>query len=100
MLCRLTLKLKLTTSRAFAENFYDLHNKANQEVLAKWSVILAKHILDLAEYDFSENEIILAVLRHARHGMKEKHLLTMFRKASFKVHELAKRSEDKLTKAP
>lgn len=93
------VKLKIDDIPRLRKKLDDLCDNANQAVLAKWSVILAKHILDFAQYDYSSDEIILAGFAVNEAWQNGSASVGDVRKAAFKVHELAKKSEDKLIKA-
>ncbi|NMC56154.1 MAG: hypothetical protein GYA50_02890 [Eubacteriaceae bacterium] len=93
------VKIKIDDMPRLRKKLDDLCSKANQAALAKWSLVLAKHILDLSQYDYLKDEIILSGFAVNEAWQNGSASVNDVRKAAFKVHELAKKSEDKLTKA-
>lgn len=93
------VKIKINDISRLRKKLNDLYNNADQVILAKWSAVLAKHIFDLIGYDYLDSEIILAGFAVNKEWQNGRASVNDVRKASFKVHELAKLSEDKLIKA-
>lgn len=91
-------KIKITDYVPLRDEMDSLYEKVPQVDLAKWSLIMAKHILDLAGIDY------LAV-DELNQGFQINELWQMggagmhdVRQAGFKVHKLARECEDEIKK--
>jgi hypothetical protein len=92
-------KIRINDSSDSRKELDGLYETADQIILAKWSLNLAKHILDLAGYDYQNNKIILDGFKTNELWQIGKMRMHDVRQSGFKIHQLAKESENEIVKA-
>ena len=89
-------KIKIEDSDEMRTTLDNLYENATQIALAKWALVLAEHVLKKAGYNANDYDVIIkgfSVNEAWQKGHARKHDV---RQAGFKIHELAKKSDDKL----
>lgn len=89
-------KIKIDDAVELRQKLDGIYDTASQTILAKWSILLAKHIMDIAGFANAENETILNgfdVNEAWQNGQARMHDV---RQAGFKIHALSKATEDVL----
>ena len=92
------VKITIVDNSPLRAEIDELNEKVSQVDLAKWSLLLAKHILDIAAIDYhSIDEIVdgFHVNELWQVGQARMHDV---RQAGFKVHKLARECEDEIKK--
>ena len=92
------VKIKITDNSELRKRIDELYEKTNQVDLAKWSLLMAKHILDIVDIDYHSVEEIV-------NGFKVNELWQIgearmhdVRQAGFKIHKLARDSDSDIKK--
>ena len=92
------VKIKIEDNSELRTKIDELYKKTNQVDLAKWSLLMAKHILDIVDIDYHSVEEIV-------NGFKVNELWQIgearmhdVRQAGFKIHKLARDSDSDIKK--
>ena len=92
------VKIKIEDNSELRTKIDELYEKTNQVDLAKWSLLMAKHILDIVDIDYHSVEEIV-------NGFKVNELWQIgearmhdVRQAGFKIHKLARDSDSDIKK--
>ena len=92
------VKIKIEDNSELRTKIDELYEKTNQVDLAKWSLLMAKHILDIVDIDYHSVEEIV-------NGFKVNELWQIgearmhdVRQAGFKIHKLARDSDSEIKK--
>ena len=92
------VKIKIEDNSELRTKIDELYKKTNQVDLAKWSLLMAKHILDIVDIDYHSVEEIV-------NGFKVNELWQIgearmhdVRQAGFKIHKLARESDSDIKK--
>ena len=91
-------KIKIKDNSALRAEIDELYEKMSQTDLAKWSLQLAKHILDIVQIDYnavaelSDGFRVNELWQDGRSGMHD------VRQAGFKIHKLARLCESDVKK--
>ena len=91
-------KIKIEDDCCLREKIDGIYENASQIILAKWSLELAKHILELANFDYKNNSIILEAITINKLWQNGDAQISDVRQAGFKVHRLAKECDDNIKK--
>ncbi|MBZ6002794.1 hypothetical protein KII95_01890 [Leuconostoc gelidum subsp. aenigmaticum] len=89
-------KIKIEDSDELRSTLDNLYENATQIVLAKWALDLVKHIFMTAGYNVNDYDAVIngfLVNEAWQNGQARMHDV---RQAGFKIHKLAKNSDDKL----
>lgn len=89
-------KIKVEDSDELRTVLDNLYENATQIVLAKWALDLVKHTFVTAGYNVNDYDVVIKgflVNEAWQEGQSRMHDV---RQAGFKIHELAKKSDDKL----
>lgn len=92
------VKIKIIDNRELRGQMVELYEKISQEDLAKWSLIMAKHILDIADIDYSSIDSIVdgfVVNELWQVGNARMHDV---RQAGFRIHKIARECESEIKK--
>lgn len=73
-----------------------IYDTSPQKTQAKWSILLAKHIMTISGFDDVESEIILNGFRINEDWQKGLARMHDVRQAGYKIHALTKETEDVL----
>ncbi len=91
-------KIKIEDNGELRLKIDELYEKTSQIDLAKWALLLAKHILDIAEIDYhSINAIINGFKVNELWQVGEARMHDV-RQAAFKIHKIARASDSEITK--
>jgi len=87
-------KIKICDNAELRNELDALYGITNQVILTRWASLLAKHMLDLAGIDYSNNDVILDsfdISREWQNGLVSVHDV---RQSCFRVHQIARQTED------
>jgi hypothetical protein len=84
-----------TQLRAKIDAVYD---ETDQIILARWSLAMAKHILKLVEISYKNNPIIMDGFETNELWQNGKARMYDVRQAGFKIHQLARASDNEVEK--
>ena len=91
-------KIKIVDNVQLREEIDSLYDQTNQIILAKWSVSIAKHILDMVGIDYNAlSEIIegFKIIELWQLGEASMHDV---RQKAFKIHKLARETDNEIKK--
>lgn len=92
------VKIKIEDNSELRTKIDELYEKTNQVDLAKWSVLMAKHILDIVDIDYhSVEEIVNGFKVNGLWQIGEARMHDV-RQAGFKIHKLARDSDSDIKK--
>jgi hypothetical protein len=94
----LEAKIKITDNSDLRKQLVELYLVNSQIIMAKWSLILAKHILEIAGINYENNPIVMEGIRVNEAWQKGEARMHDIRQAGFKIHKLARESETELVK--
>ncbi len=92
------IKIKIEDNSELRIKIDELYEKTNQVDLAKWSLRMAKHILEIADIDYhsiAEIESGFKINELWQIGQARVHDV---RQAGFKIHKLARESDSEIRK--
>ncbi|ERI93428.1 hypothetical protein HMPREF1982_01852 [Clostridiales bacterium oral taxon 876 str. F0540] len=92
------LKIKIVDNKKLRAELDELYEKMSQEDLAKWSLLLAKHILDIVCIDYNSVDEIVEGFNTNELWQAGKARMHDVRQASFKTHKLARECESEIKK--
>lgn len=94
-ICMVTIrKIKIEDSDELRVTLDDIYENTSQIVVAKWALKLTRHIFEIAGYHVDDYAAVITgflVNEAWQKGQARKHDV---RQAGFKIHELARKSED------
>jgi hypothetical protein len=93
------VKIKISDDIILRNRLDELYENTNQVTLAQWSLCLAKHILEITAMEYWYNQIVLNGFAVNEQWQNEKARMHDVRQAGFKIHQLAKQSENEIEKA-
>ena len=92
------VKIKIEDNSELRTKIDELYEKTNQVDLAKWSLLMAKHILDIVDIDYhSVEEIVNGFKVNELWQIGEARMYDV-RQAGFKIHKLARDSDSEIKK--
>ena len=92
------VKIKIEDNSELRTKIDELYEKTNQVDLAKWSLLMAKHILDIVDIDYrSVEEIVNGFKVNELWQIGEARMYDV-RQAGFKIHKLARDSDSDIKK--
>ena len=92
------VKIKIEDNSELRTKIDELYKKTNQVDLAKWSLLMAKHILDIVDIDYhSVEEIVNGFKVNELWQIGEARMYDV-RQAGFKIHKLARDSDSDIKK--
>lgn len=83
-------KIEIQDNQELRKEILDLTHKLDQKELAKWSIEVATHILDILEINYSIDSKLNKIMSVSELLQKNKANVSEVREASFKIHKLAK----------
>lgn len=92
------VKIKIKDDAQLRAKIDAAYDEANQIVLARWSLAMAKHILKLVEISYKNNPIIMDGFETNELWQNGKARMHDVRQAGFKIHQLARTSENEIEK--
>lgn len=92
-------KIKIKDNDDLRAEIYELYEKTNQVDLARWSLILSKHILDLADIDYNFVDEIKEGFNVNMLWQEGNARMHDVRQVGFKIHKLARECNDEIKKA-
>ncbi|MFA6388823.1 MAG: putative immunity protein [Patescibacteria group bacterium] len=91
--------MKITDNNGLRTQIDDLYQKTNQIVLAKWSLKIAKRILEAAGIDYKNIAVIVGGFKVNELWQNSKARTHTVRQAGFKIHKLAHDSDSEIQKS-
>ncbi|MTI46367.1 putative immunity protein [Sporosalibacterium faouarense] len=92
------VKIKIFDNNKLRQEIDELYEKTNQIDLAKWSLLIAKHILDIVNIDYHLiDEIIDGFKVNELWQIGEARMYDV-RQAGFKIHKIARESNSEIKK--
>lgn len=92
------VKIKIVDNTQLRAEIYELYEKMCQVDLAKWSLLLAKHILDIVGIDYKSVDEIIEGFNVNELWQVGKARMHDVRQAGFKIHKLARECESEISK--
>ena len=92
------VKIKIKDNSELRKKIDELYEKTNQVDLAKWSLIIAKHILDIVDIDYHSVEEIVNGLKVNELWQIGEARMHDVRQAGFKIHKVARESYSDIKK--
>ena len=92
------VKIKIIDNSELRVNIDELYKQTNQVDLAKWSLLLAKHILDTVNIDYSSIDEITNGFATNELWQIGKARMYDVRKSGFKIHKLASECDSEIKK--
>ena len=92
------VKIKIKDDCELREKIDELYEKTSQVNLAKWALLVAKHILDIADIDLNAIDAVVdgfMINELWQQGNARTHDV---RQASFKIHKIARECESEIKK--
>ena len=87
-------KIRICDNAELRNELDALYGTTNQIILARWASLLAKHILDFAGVDYSNNDVILNAFNISREWQNGQVSVHDVRQSGFRVHQIARQAED------
>jgi len=92
------LKIKIKDDTLLREIIDTIYEESDQIVLARWSLEMAKHILELVNIPYENNDIIIGGFDTNVQWQNGKARMHDVRQAGFKIHQQARTSENEIEK--
>lgn len=92
------VKIKIKDNNELRTEIDMLYEKMNQEDLAKWSLVVAKHILDIAGVDYRSIDEILEGFKVNELWQQGNARMHDVRQAGFKIHKIARECNSEIMK--
>ena len=92
------VKIKITDNSKLRANIDELYERANPVDVAKWSLLLAKHILDTVNIDYSSIDEITNGFATNELWQIGKARMYDVRQSGFKIHKLARECDSEIKK--
>lgn len=92
------VKIKIVDNSQLRAEIDEVYEKMSQVDLAKWSLLLAKHILDIAGIDYNSVDEIVEGFNVNELWQIGKARMHDVRQAGFKIHKLARKCESEIKK--
>lgn len=92
------VKINIVDNSQLRAEIDELYEKMSQVDLAKWSLLLAKHILDIVGIDYNSVDEIVEGFNVNELWQVGKVRMHDVRQAGFKVHKLARECENEIKK--
>ena len=92
------VKIKIKDNSELRAEIDTLYEKMNQVDLAKWSLIIAKHILDIASIDYNSIDAIVNGFKVNESWQKGEARMHDVRQAGFKIHQIARECDSEIKK--
>ncbi|MBC3889549.1 hypothetical protein GH810_14645 [Acetobacterium paludosum] len=92
------VKIKIQDDTWLREIIDTVYEESDQIILARWSLAMAKHILELVNIPYENNDIILGGFDTNVQWQNGKARMHDVRQAGFRIHQLARNSENEIEK--
>jgi hypothetical protein len=92
------VKIKIKDNSELRKKIEELYEKTNQVDLAKWSLLMAKHILDIVDIDYHSVEEIVNGFKVNESWQIGEARMHDVRQAGFKIHKIARESDSEIKK--
>lgn len=92
------VKIKIRDDSELREEIDGLYENTDAVDLAKWSLLMAKHILEIAEIDYFSMEEIVNGFKINELWQIDEARMHDVRQAGFKIHKLARESDSEIKK--
>ncbi len=86
-------KIKIVDDSFIRDKIDILYENTNQILLVKWSISMAKHILDLVGFDYRTSDVIIEGFKVIEMWQSGKARMHDVRQSGFKVHKLARETK-------
>ena len=93
------VKIKISDDESLRKRLDNIYRTKTQVQLARWALMLAKHILEIVDFNYASNEIIQQGFAVNEAWQREEVRMHEVRQAGFQVHRLARECNDKVTQA-
>lgn len=90
------VKIKIEDNSELRTKIDQLYERTNQVDLAKWSLSIAKHILELVEIDYLSIDEIVNGFKINELWQEGKSRIHDVRQAGFKIHKIARESDSEI----
>ncbi|NLM12993.1 MAG: hypothetical protein GX209_04525 [Epulopiscium sp.] len=91
-------KIKIKDNSELREQIDELYEGVSQVNLAKWSIIVAKHILEIADIDYNSMDEIVEGFKVNELWQIGKARMHDVRQAGFKIHKIARECDSEIKK--
>jgi hypothetical protein len=91
-------KIKISDNSDLRDEIDKLYEKTEQVDLAKWSIIIAKHILEIAGIDYHSIDAIVDGFRVNESWQSGTARMHDVRQAGFKIHKIARDCDSEIKK--
>jgi len=92
------VKIKIKDNGELRSKIDELYEKMNQIDLAKWSLKIAKHIMDIAEVDYSSIDAVADGFKINELRQTGNARMHDVRQAGLKIHKIARESNSEIKK--
>ena len=92
------VKIKIKDNSELREKIDELYEKISQVDLAKWSLLMAKHILDIADIDYNSIDVIVDGFMVNELWQTGNTRMHDVRQAGLKIHKIARECESEIKK--
>jgi len=92
------VKIKIKDDTLLREIIDTVYEESDQIILARWSLEMAKHILELVNIPYENNDIIIGGFDTNVRWQNGKARMHDVRQAGFKIHQQARTSENEIEK--
>ncbi len=91
-------KIKIIDSSELRSMIDSIYEKLDQKDSAKWAILIAKHILEIAEIDYNKLDAITDGFKVNELWQIGNASMHDVRQASFKIHKIARESDSEIKK--
>jgi len=92
------VKIRIIDNSEVRAKIDELYEKVSQVDLAKWSLLMAKHILDTVDIDYNSIDVIVDGFRVNELWQRGKVRMYDVRQAGFKIHKIARECDSEIKK--
>ena len=92
------VKIKIKDNSELRKEIDELYGNMDQISLAKWSLIIAKHILQVVDIDYESIDEIAEGFKENELWQFKKARMHDVRQAAFKIHKIARKCDSEITK--
>lgn len=93
------VKIKINDNTELRSQLDEIYEKKSQVQMAQWAIELAKHILEVINYDYENCEAIQEGFRTNARWQRGEARMHDVRQAGFKIHKIAKECPDLIIQA-
>jgi hypothetical protein len=92
------IKIKIAYNTEIRKEIDELYRLMDKVALAKWALSIAKHILETVDIDYKSIDEIVDGFRVNELWQIKKATIHEVRQAGFKIHKIARESDNEITK--